>query len=96
MDYITRETLNKYVKDKSVIQLKDFAEIFEKEFGIVIPLGGKMNYEDLTEVQRMKMTKAIFSNENVIEQLRKASTEGDYFEDSEEALKIIYEARDGH
>ncbi|MBW8351863.1 hypothetical protein K0H71_20900 [Bacillus sp. IITD106] len=95
MDYITKETLDKYVKGKSVIKLKDFAELFEKEFGITVPLSEKVNYEKLAEEQKRKLTKAIFSNEDVLEQLRKASNERDYIGNDEEAMQIIREARNG-
>ncbi|WP_068675253.1 hypothetical protein [Oceanobacillus sp. Castelsardo] len=95
MDYITKETLDKYLKDKSIIELKDFAELFEKEFGIVIPFRRNVDYEKLTEDQKCKITKVIFSNEDVLEQLRKASTERDYVENDEEAIQIIREAKNG-
>ena len=74
VNYITKEMLDKYVKGKKVIELKDFAELFEKEFGIIIPLWEEVNYAKLSEVQKEKFTKAIFSNEDVLEQLRKATT----------------------
>jgi hypothetical protein len=93
MDYITKETLNKYVKDKSIIELKDFAEIFVKEFGIVMPLTEKVDLNNLTDEQKKKMTKAIFTNEDVLEQLRKASIDPQYVEDDEEALNTINEGR---
>lgn len=95
LDYITKETLDKYVKGKSIIELKDFAELFEKEFGIQIPFREQVDYAKFTEDQKQKLTKAIFSNEDVLEQLRKASTERNYVEDDEEAFQIIKEARDG-
>ncbi len=95
LDYIKKETLDKNVKGKSVIALTDFAELFEKEFGIVVPLKEKTTYEKLTEEQRRKLTKAIFYNEEVLEQLRKASTERDYIQNDEEAIQIIKKAGDG-
>jgi hypothetical protein len=95
VDYITRETLNKYVKGKSIIKLKDFAELFEKEFGIVVPFKEKVDYEKLTDDKKRKLTKAIFSNEEVLEQLRNASTERNYVENDEEAIQIIKEANNG-
>lgn len=36
MQFITRETLNKYVGDKSIIELNVFIELIEQEFGIVM------------------------------------------------------------
>lgn len=93
MDYITKETLNKYVKDKSVIELKDFAEIFVKEFGIVIPLAEKVDLNNLTDEQKRKMTKAIFTNEDVLDQLYNAAIHPEYIYDDEEALNIINEVR---
>lgn len=95
VDYITKETLDKYVKGKSVIKLKDFAELFEKEFGIVVKFRDKVDYEKLTEDSKRKFTKAIFSNEDVLKQLRNASTERNYVENDEEAIQIINEARNG-
>jgi hypothetical protein len=95
VEYITKETLDKYVKGKAVIELKDFAELFEKEFGILIPFRGKVDYEKFTEDQKRKLTKAIFLNDDVLEQLRKASTERNYVENDEEAFQIIKEAKNG-
>ncbi len=83
------------MKGKSIIQLNDFAELFEKEFGIIVPLKEKANYDKLTDGQKRKLTKAIFSNGDVLEQLRKASAERDYVENDEEAIQIIKEARNG-
>ncbi|MFS1511706.1 hypothetical protein VQL36_04615 [Chengkuizengella sp. SCS-71B] len=95
MDYITKDTLDKYIKGKSVIEFNIFVELFEKEFGIVLPFKDKVDFEQLTEGQRTKMTKAIFTNDDVLEQLRKASVHHDYIEDDNEALNIINEARHG-
>jgi hypothetical protein len=95
MEYITKETLDKYVKGKEVIELKDFAELFEKEFGILIPFREKVDYEKSTEDQKRKLTKAIFSNQDVLKQLRKASTERNYVDNDEEAIQIIKEAKNG-
>jgi ABC-type phosphate/phosphonate transport system substrate-binding protein len=47
----------------------------------------------LTEEQKRKMTKAIFTNEDILDQLREASKHRDYVEDDQEALNIINEAR---
>lgn len=48
----------------------------------------------LTEEQKRKMTKSIFTNEAILKQLREAAANPDYIESDEEALRIIYEARD--
>lgn len=96
MEFITKETLDKYVKGKSVIELNVFTEIFEKEFGIIIPFGGKVDYENLSEVQKRNMTNAIFTNEDILAQLRDSSIHRDYIEDDEIALDIINEARNGN
>ncbi len=93
MDYITKETLDKYIKGKSVIEINVFAEIFEKEFGIVIPFKEAIDYAKLTDKQKRKMTEAIFTNEDILDQLRDASIHSNYIEDDQEALDIINEAR---
>lgn len=95
LDFITKETLDKYVKGKSVIELKVFAEMFEKEFGIQIPLKSSADYKHMTNDQKRKMTKAIFSNKDILDQLREASVHHDYVEDEKEALSIINEGRNG-
>lgn len=95
LNYITKETLDKYMKGKSIIELKDFAELFEKEFGIVIPLEEANDYEGLTEDQKRKITESIFTNKDVLDQLHKASIKRDYIKDDDEAIQIIYEARNG-
>ncbi len=95
MDYITKETLDKYVKGKTVIELQVFAEMLEKEFGIHIPFNESVHYNNLTDGQKRKMTKAVFSNKDILDQLHEASVHQDYVEDEKEALTIIKEARNG-
>lgn len=55
-----------------------------------------IDYDNLTEVQKSKITKSIFTNEDVLQQLRDAAIHRDYIEDDndKEALNI-YEARNG-
>lgn len=95
LNYITKETLDKYVKGKSVIELEVFAEMFEKEFGICIPYKESLDYKKLTDEQKRKMTKGIFSNKDILDQLHEASVHQDYIEDEKEALTILNEARNG-
>lgn len=77
LDYITKETLDKYVKGKTVIELQVFAEMFEKEFGICIPYKESLDYNKLNDGQKRKMTKAIFSNKEILDQLHEASVHQD-------------------
>jgi len=95
MDYITKETLDKYIDGKSVIKLDVLAEMLKKEFGIILPTREPLNYNDMSEQQRRMMTRAIFSNDIILDQLRESSTHHDYVEDDNEALAIIREAKNG-
>jgi len=95
MDYITKETLDKYIDGKSVIKLDVLAEMFEKEFGIIIPLRTTVDYSKMTEQQKRQMTQAIFSNDAILDQIRESSARRDYIEDDQEALTIIQEAKNG-
>lgn len=47
----------------------------------------------LTREQKVRITKAIFTNENILEQLHKASIHPEYIYDDEKALNIINEGR---
>jgi hypothetical protein len=70
--FLTKETLDKYVGDKSIIELDDILNIIVHEFGISMPLESKP-----TDKQRKKMTKAISENEEIIEQIRSARANRD-------------------
>ena len=95
MRFITKETLNKYVGDKSIIELNDILELIEQEFGITMPLGDKDS-----EQQTKEMTKAISENEEVLKQIRSARANRDhtlssYSGDEDDFDKLVFEVNDG-
>ncbi|MGY0693746.1 hypothetical protein ACW2QC_13310 [Virgibacillus sp. FSP13] len=49
----------------------------------------------LTETQRKRMTDFVFSNEDILSQLKKAAQNQDYVENDEDAFEIIRRSRDG-
>ncbi|MEX1029332.1 MAG: hypothetical protein WDZ91_04700 [Paenibacillaceae bacterium] len=95
MQFITKETLDKYVGDKSIIELDVILDLIVHEFGISMPLESKP-----TDEQRKKMTKAISENEEIIEQIRSARTNRDetfssYSGDEDDFDKLVLEVNDG-
>lgn len=92
MKYITREQFDQVVQDKNAIKADDLVYVLEEKLGYAVSLEKK---PELTDEQRKRMTDFIFSNEDILSQLREATKNQDYIESDEEALKIIREARDG-
>lgn len=92
MEYISRDQFNQIFRHKDDIEADDLVYVLEEHFDYYVSFKKK---SELTDEQRQRMTDKIFSNENILEQLREASQNQDYITDDEEALKIIHEARDG-
>ncbi|MFC7394014.1 hypothetical protein [Scopulibacillus cellulosilyticus] len=89
MDYISREQFDKIVNNKSLIALDELVNAIES-LGYSVAIEKK---PQLTEKQKKYMTKAIFNNKEILEQLKEASSNQDYIKDDKEAIKIIREAR---
>jgi hypothetical protein len=90
--YITREEFDQMFQDKNEIEAEDLIYVLEEKLGYAVSLKKKPR---LTDKQRKRMTDWIFSNEDILKQLRESAKNQDYIEDEEEALRIIHEARDG-
>jgi hypothetical protein len=95
MQYITRERFEKIIRGKDKIDLEELVMVIENEFGYSVKLEEKKQ-ADFTEGQKTRMTDLIFSNEQVLKQLRKSSkeSEDDYIDDEETFMRIIKEAAD--
>ncbi|OMF18532.1 hypothetical protein BK133_30405 [Paenibacillus sp. FSL H8-0548] len=70
MNFITKEQLNNNLGNKSKIELVDLIKVIEEQFGYKVSISRKF-----TEEQKKKMTKAIFSNEDVLRQLDESELE---------------------
>lgn len=70
MNFITKEQLNNNLGNKSKIELVDLIQVIEEQFGYRVSISRKF-----TEEQKKKMTKAIFSNEDVLRQLDESELE---------------------
>ena len=92
MKYITREQFDQVVQDKNEIKAEDLAYILEEKLGYAVSLEEK---PQLTDEQRKRMTDFIFTNEDILSQLREATIDPEYIEDDEEAYRILREAKDG-
>ncbi|MBP1968516.1 hypothetical protein J2Z83_000608 [Virgibacillus natechei] len=92
MEYISRDQFDDIVQDKQSIKVADLVYVLEEKMGYAVTLEKKTQ---LTEMQRKRMTDLIFSNEDILSQLRKAAQDQDYIENDEEAFEIIRRSRDG-
>jgi hypothetical protein len=93
--FITKETLDKYVGDKSIIELDVILDLIVHEFGISMPLESKP-----TDEQRKNVTKEISRNEEIIGQIRSARANRDetfssYSGDEDDFDKLIIEVNEG-
>ena len=76
MEYITKDQLDKSLKHKTFIELEDLVELIEQQFGYQVSLA-KKDHSSLTEEQKKKMTKIIFSDEDVLRQLNESELESE-------------------
>jgi len=91
MEFISKETLNKYLEDKSNVCLDDLTQVIEEQFGVAVKI------EKNSEVE--KVTKALSENEELIEKLKKARAKRgsgfpSYIRNKEDFLKLVNEASD--
>lgn len=70
MDFITKEQFDKSLGNKSRIELDDLIYVIEEQFGYKVFISKKY-----TEEQKKRMTKAIFTNEDVLRQLDESELE---------------------
>jgi hypothetical protein len=70
VDFITKEQFEKSLGNKSKIALNDLIHVIEEQFGYKVSISKKF-----TEEQKKKMTKAIFTNEDVLKQLDESELE---------------------
>jgi hypothetical protein len=95
VQFITKETLDKYIGDKSIIGLNVFLELIEHEFGFAVPLK-----DNLSEEQVKKVSKAISENEEILIQIRSAKAKRDqafssYNGNEDDFDKLVFEVNDG-
>lgn len=93
MEYISREQFDDIVQDKRNIRAEDLIYVLEEKMGYTVSLEKKT---ELTKDQRKRITDFVFSNEDILGQLKKASQSQDYIENDEEALEIIRGSHDGN
>lgn len=92
MEHIPRDQFDDIVQDKNDIKVEDLVYVLEEKMGYAVSLEKKTQ---LTKTQRKRMTDSVFSNEDILSQLRKAAQNQDYIENDEEAFEIICRSRDG-
>lgn len=97
MEFIKKDVLEKYIENKSVIEAKDLARFIEKQCDITVTLKSNNNLRlnEISEEKKQKITDEIFSNEEILEQLRRSAQESD--EDlifsKDEFMEIIREVQ---
>jgi hypothetical protein len=70
VDFITKEQFDKSLGNKSKIGLDDLIQVIEEQFGYKVSISKKY-----TDEEKKKMTKAIFTNEDVLRQLDESELE---------------------
>lgn len=90
MEYLTREQFDKIFKDKSVIEPEDLVYVLEEKLGYSVSLKKRHR---LTEGDKRRMTKAIFSNEEILKQLQESAANQNYIYDEEEFTRFVEEVR---
>jgi hypothetical protein len=88
--YITREEFDQMFQDKNEIEAEDLIYVLEEKLGYAVSLEKK---PQLTDEQRKRMTDWIFSNEDILKQLRESAKNQDYIEDEEEFARFIEKVR---
>lgn len=96
MEFITREKFESKVKNKSVIELSELIQVIEEQFGYDVYLSKKRKDETLTK----RVTEAIMSNEDVLNQLKKAKADREagistYSDDEKEFSRLVDEVNSG-
>jgi hypothetical protein len=91
--YITREQFNQMFQGKNEIEAEDLVYVLEEKLGYAVSLEKKPR---LSDEQRKRMTDWIFSNEDILKQLRESALEPDEdyidLKDEETLSKIFKEA----
>ncbi len=88
MEFITKEQLDFNLGDKSKIELVDLIQVIEEQFGYKVSISRKF-----TEEQIKKMTNVIFSDKDVLRQLKESELEpeGNDIESSEDYSRFMKE-----
>jgi hypothetical protein len=74
VEYITKDQLDHSLKHKTFIELEDLVELIEQQFGYQVSLA-KKDHNNLTEEQKKKLAKIVFSDEDVLRQLQESESE---------------------
>ncbi len=97
MQYVTNEQFNKFydqldkLKSKSMIDVREIFSVMEEQLGYAVGFPA----EDLIDKKKREMTDKIFSNKQILQQLRESALENDedLIEDKEQFMQIIRAAR---
>ncbi|PWV97910.1 hypothetical protein DFQ01_12097 [Paenibacillus cellulosilyticus] len=95
---LSKHELEQSFKDKSVVELEDLVHLIEDHFGYDVRLTRKEDPSRLTDIQKKKMTAAIFNDPDVIHQLTQAELDrqrgiSTYSDDEEEFARLIAEVK---
>lgn len=90
MEFISKETIDKYLGDKSNVNLKDLTQVIEEQFGVVVKIEKNNN-----ELERM--TKKLSESEELIQKVKKARVKREpgfpsYIRNKEDFLKLANKA----
>jgi hypothetical protein len=94
VEYITKHQLDNSLKHKTFIELEDLVELIEQQFGYQVSLA-KKDHNNLTEEQKKKLAKIVFSDEDVLRQLQESESEPENndIESHEDFARFMNEAR---
>lgn len=95
---ISKEQLEQSFQGKSYVELKDFVQLIEENFGFHVTLQRKDEQPIFTEEQKKKMTSVIFKDEAVLSQLQQAQKDrkdgvSTYSDSEDEFAQLLKEAQ---
>lgn len=88
MQFVTKEQIDQFYvrfKGQDVVGMQEMLAVFQEVFDYPLPVS-MISQED-----KKKITKSIFMNPNVIQDLREAANETELIEDEDEFMRVIHE-----
>ena len=98
MEYVTKEQFDNFYntfKNRAEIEVNELYQVMEKQFGY----GSNKLPRPLSPTQKDEITRVIFSNEDVLDQLKKSKLDRDkgiipYSNDVNDFAKLVNELND--
>lgn len=92
MQFVTKEQIDQFYikfKGKEIVDLNEMLKVFEEIFDHPAPV--KM----LSEDEKKKMTHALFTKPQVMDDLSKSATDNELIYNEEDIMRIVHEVQNG-